>query len=115
VYDGTRLSIAVTREGEGFAGEIMDSESTGNGMPAIYPKGAIHSFDVLINGKPVHRTAGKREIGLSGKPTSDPNSALYELTAYSLTGEPGPVLPDSFTLTAKIGLEGIEEPFVFQL
>ncbi|CAH1191408.1 DUF4179 domain-containing protein [Paenibacillus sp. JJ-223] len=115
VYDGTRLSLAVTREGEGLVGGIMDSESTGNGMPAIFPKGAIHSFDVLIDGQPVHRTTGKREIGLSGKPTSDPNSALYELTAYSLTGEPGPILPDSFVLTAKIGLEGIEEPFVFEL
>ncbi|MFS0869885.1 DUF4179 domain-containing protein [Paenibacillus xylanilyticus] len=115
VYDGTRLSMAVTRDGEGFDGGIMEFESTGNGTHAIYPKGAIHSFDVLIDGRSVQGEAGRREIGLSGKPTSDPNSAIYELTAYSLTGEPGPILPDSFLLTATIGLEGIEEPFVFQL
>ena len=112
IYDGTRLSMVVTREGEKLSGGILDQVSTGNGTQPIYPKGAIHSFDVEIDGHSIHRGESGWNIGLGAKPTSDPNTAIYELTPRSSPKQSASELPDTFTLTVQVGLEGVDEPFV---
>lgn len=115
IYDGTRLSMVVTREGEQLSGGILDQVSTGNGTQPKYPKGAIHSFDVQIDGHSIHRGESEWNIGLGGKQTSDPNTAIYELTPRSSPKQSALELPDTFTLTVQVGLEGVEEPFVLEL
>lgn len=114
VYDGTRLSLAVTREGGGFAAGIRDAKFTGNGEPEIYPEGAINSVDVYIDGESIYDFGGGRKLSWGGKKTPDRNSAIYELTAFPTVDEI-PILPDEFQLNIEFRLEGISEPFAFEL
>lgn len=114
VYDGTRLSLAVTREGGGFAAGIRDAKFTGNGKPEIYPEGAINSVDIYINGEAIYDFGGGRKLNWGGKKTPDRNSAIYELTAFPTLDET-PILPDEFQLNVEFRLEGISEPFAFEL
>ncbi|WP_366294231.1 DUF4179 domain-containing protein [Paenibacillus sp. AN1007] len=115
VYDGTRLSMVVTRDGEKRGGGILDQISTGNGTKPKYPKGAIHSFEAQIDGRPIDRQDNGWNMGLAAKPTSDPNTAIYELTTRSVTKQFTSELPDAFTLTIQVGLEGVEEQFKLEL
>lgn len=114
VYDGTRLSLAVKREGEGLSGGISDYEvvQKGDSIKHIYPRGAITEVEMFIDGTSIYDLSGGKRPGLIGNPTSDPNVVLYQLTAYSHLGEGALILPDQFLLTAKITLEGIGEPFI---
>ncbi|WP_248927847.1 DUF4179 domain-containing protein [Paenibacillus hamazuiensis] len=115
VFDGMRLSVAIKREGEGFTGGIMDFMTANKGLSS-YPRGAVNHFEMLIDGTPSYDYQDKMRVGLKGSPTSDPNAMLFELTTFSgLSGGSANVLPDRFVLTAKIWLEGVEEPFVFEL
>ncbi|MED4956013.1 DUF4179 domain-containing protein [Paenibacillus macerans] len=116
VYDGIRLTFAVKREGEGFTGGILDHKFVGEGRErdAIYPRGAVRDWDMLIDGKPTYNSKNHK-FSSKGGPTADPNAALYELSAISETGDSSQLFPDRFVLTAKFWLEGIEEPFVFEL
>ncbi|MDM5276314.1 DUF4179 domain-containing protein [Paenibacillus silvae] len=106
VYDGIRLSMIVTRDGEKLSGGILDEISTGNGTKSKYPKGAIYSFNAQIDG---------RNMGLKAKRTSDPNTAIFELTTSLGTKQFTSELPDAFTLTIQFGLEGVEEQFMFEI
>ncbi|SEL52377.1 protein of unknown function [Paenibacillus sp. cl141a] len=115
VYDGTRLSMVVTRDGEKLSGSILDQISTGNGTKPKYPKGAIHSFEAQIDGRPISRQNNGWNMGFKAKPTSDPNTAIYELTSHSVTKQLTSELPDAFTLTIQVGLEGVEEQFMLEL
>ncbi|KKO52984.1 DUF4179 domain-containing protein [Paenibacillus sp. DMB20] len=117
VYDGTRLSLAVKREGEGLIGGISDYEvvQEGDSTNHIYPRGAITEVEMFIDGTSIYDYNGGKRPGLIGNPTSDPNVVLYQLTGYSHLGEGAPMLPDQFLLTAKITLEGIEEPYIIDV
>lgn len=117
VYDGTRLSLAVKREGKGLIGGISDYEliQEGDSTTHLYPRGAITNVEMFIDGTSLYDYSGGKRPGLTGNPTSDPNAVLYQLTAYSHQGEGALTMPDQFLLTAKITLEGIEEPFIFDL
>lgn len=115
-FDGIRLSMAVKREGEGFDRGILDKDFVNDGefTDAIYPRGAINSVSILINGKPLYDSQGRR-LGVIGKPTSDPNVVLYELLHYSYLSNEGITMPDQFQFTAEIALEGIAEPFIMEI
>ncbi|WP_019637302.1 DUF4179 domain-containing protein [Paenibacillus fonticola] len=117
IFDGLRLSLAVQREGDHFPSAILDSEVVGEGENAkvIHQRGEIKDFKMFINGKPTHEYKGNQRIGLSGLPTEDPHSAIFQMTAHSGPGESAYFLPDHFTLTAQFWLEGTKEPFVFEL
>lgn len=116
VYDGIRLTLAVKREGEGFTRGIMDREFVGEGRErgVILQRGAVDHWEMLIDGQPTY-DFGKSRFSSKGNPTVNPNAALYELTAFSGTGDLSQLLPDHFVLTAKFWLEGVEEPFIFEL
>lgn len=117
VYDGTRLSLAVKREGEGFTGAISDVEimQDNNDTTYRYQKGAITDVEMLIDGTSIHDPSLSDKPGLIGKPTSDPNVVLYELIGFSHSERHNQSLPDQFQLTAKISLEGIDAPYVFHV
>ncbi|MEC0309094.1 DUF4179 domain-containing protein [Paenibacillus lautus] len=117
VYDGTRLSLAVKREGEGFAGSISDVEimQDNNDTTYRYQKGAITDVEMLIDGTSIHDPSLSDKAGLIGKPTSDPNVVLYELIGFSRLEHQNQSLPDQFQLTAKISLEGIDAPYVIHV
>ncbi|MBT2764889.1 DUF4179 domain-containing protein [Paenibacillus sp. ISL-20] len=117
VYDGSRLSLAVKREGSGLIGGISDYEvvQEGENIKQIYQRGAITNIEMFVDGTSLYDYSGGKRPGLTGNPTSDPNAVLYQLTAYSHQGEGALTMPDQFLLTAKITLEGIEEPFIIDL
>lgn len=116
VYDGTRLSMAVKREGEGLEGGILEHTAIqeGNTSKDIYPRGAITRVEMQIDGTSIDDYDLGARPGLSGKPTSDPNGALFELLNMSLD-ETGIRMPDEFQLTVNITLEGIAKPFVMEI
>ncbi|AWB43351.1 hypothetical protein DCC85_03345 [Paenibacillus sp. CAA11] len=115
VYDGTRVSLAVTREGEGLFGTINDVRLIGNGQREVYPRGAIKSTDFWIDGKSIADHSGGREFSLGSKGTSDPNSVIYELSGFPRSGETEEFLPDEFELKVEFRLEGIAEPYSFNI
>ncbi|OIB00932.1 hypothetical protein AK95_00525 [Paenibacillus sp. LC231] len=116
VYDGTRLSLAVKREGEGFTGRITDVEviNEGKGTSHRFQRGAITDVEMLIDGTSIHDLSLSDKPGLIGKPTSDPNVVMYELIGFSRLNH-SPSIPDQFQLTAKISLEGIDAPYIFHI
>ena len=73
VYDGTRLSLAVKREGEGFTGRITDVEviNEDKGTSHRFQRGAITDVEMLIDGTSIHDLSLSDKPGLIGKPTSD--------------------------------------------
>ncbi|WP_339267194.1 DUF4179 domain-containing protein [Paenibacillus sp. FSL K6-1330] len=117
VYDGSRLSLAVKREGNGLIGGISDYEivQEGENIKHLYQRGAITNIEMFVDGTSLYDYSGGKRPGLMGNPTSDPNAMLYQLTAFSHLGEGALTMPDQFLLTAKITLEGIEEPFIIDL
>ncbi|MGW8821859.1 DUF4179 domain-containing protein [Paenibacillus lautus] len=117
VYDGTRLSLAVKREGEGFTGGISDVEVIQEDMDTTlrFQRGAITDVEMLIDGTSIHDPGLSDKPGLIGKPTSDPNVVLYELIGFSYSENHNQSLPDQFQLTAKITLEGIDAPYIFNV
>ncbi|MGE7823942.1 DUF4179 domain-containing protein [Paenibacillus sp. NPDC093718] len=118
VYDGTRLSLAVKREGEGLTGGISDVEIKQDDNDTTYryqKKGAIIDVEMLIDGTSIHDPGLSDKPGLIGKPTSDPNVVLYELIGFSRSDNHNQSLPDQFQLTVKISLEGIDAPYVFHV
>lgn len=116
VYDGIRLTLAVKREGEELTGGILDRKFVGKGRERdeILQRGAVDHWEMLIDGQPTYNSKSYK-FSSKGSPTADPNAALYELSAISETGDSSQILPDRFVLTAKFWLEGVEEPFVFEL
>ncbi|MBX4151944.1 DUF4179 domain-containing protein [Paenibacillus lautus] len=111
-YDGIRLSMAVKREGEGFAGDIVNADSI---MDDKSVRGSINDVEVLINGQSIYDKSYPGKLGLSGKPTSDPNVVMYELFDYSYLTDGKVPIPDQFQLEVRISLDGIEEPFAMKI
>lgn len=70
---------------------------------------------MLIDGTSIHDPGLSDKPGLIGKPTSDPNVVLYELIGFSHSENQHQSLPDQFQLTAKITLEGIDAPYIFNV
>lgn len=112
IYDGIRLSVAVQREANNYSGGIFDREVVGTGFDIkhIHQKGAINRFNILINGKSTFEPA---KLILFGMPTNDPDMAIFQVTED--TGAQKRQLPDQFTLTLILGVEGAKTPFTFEL
>lgn len=119
LYDGTRLSVAIQREGV----DNLDS------MPSPYPpeggiqmtpsgeplpvvpmeereKGYLEIPELLIDGKELEFKKGM-QTGFGDYP-SKANTAMYEITK-------GLELPDKFALTLKVKVTRVAEPFVFDI
>ncbi|MGG0821895.1 DUF4179 domain-containing protein [Paenibacillus turicensis] len=111
IYDGIRLSVAVQREANNYSGGIFDVEVVGKGFDTkhIYQKGAINNFKMLIDGKPTFQSA---KLSLFGMRTNDPDMAIFQVTED--TGAQKRQLPDQFTLTLILGVEGAKTPFTFE-
>lgn len=111
IYDGIRLSVAVQREANNYSGGIFDVEVVGKGFDTkhIYQKGAINNFKMLIDGKPTFQSA---KLSLFGMRTNDPDMAIFQVTED--TGTQKRQLPNQFTLTLILGVEGAKTPFTFE-
>jgi mRNA-degrading endonuclease RelE of RelBE toxin-antitoxin system len=112
IYDGIRLSVAVQREENNYSGGIFDREVVGTGFDTkhIYQKGAINRFNILINGKSTFESA---KLSLFGMRTNDPDLAIFQVAEDTRTQKRQ--LPDEFTLTLILGVEGAKTPFTFEL
>ncbi|MBP1906768.1 hypothetical protein J2Z32_003432 [Paenibacillus turicensis] len=112
IYDGIRLSVAVQREANNYSGGIFDREVVGKGFDTkhIYPKGAINKFNILINGKSTFEPAILSKFGMR---TNDPDLAIFQVTEDTKFQKRQ--LPDQFTLTLILGVEGAKTPFTFEI
>lgn len=110
VYDGVRLSLAIKRDGTGLTGGMLDFETADNGEE-IYAKGTIASADLLVDGAPIRDYS----VSVVRKPTPDPDAVIFEATPFSGLSAGVKPLPDRFVLTINIKLEGVAEPFAFEL
>lgn len=112
IYDGIRLSVAVQREANNYSGGIFDHEVVGKGFDTkyIYQKGAINSFNILINGKSTFEPAILSKFGMR---TNDPDLAIFQVTEDTKFQKRQ--LPDQFTLTLILGVEGAKTPFTFEI
>ncbi|MFB5674956.1 DUF4179 domain-containing protein [Paenibacillus terreus] len=113
LYDGTRLSVAIEREGVNNLDMVSPYPSegaltaTGEPVPVIPEEEKEKGY----LGFPVASVDGK-ELKMSGTsfgdyPSQD-NTVLYEITK-------GLDLPDQFTLTLKTEVTRVAEPFVFKI
>lgn len=116
MYDGTRLTMAVKREGRELPGGLSEVNWTNSDKSSepVHPAGSIKNFEMFINGTPLNEMDGEQRPSLVGKPSSDPNTMLFELTSYS-NQNTGALMPDRFNLKAKFTMEGVAEPFILEL
>ncbi|GBF78246.1 hypothetical protein PA598K_06864 [Paenibacillus sp. 598K] len=115
-YDGTRLSLLVSRDGAGFEGGLLDSHTVQDvsGSVTTYPIGAISEMDIRIDDIPVHDYAMNQRPGLMMKPTASPDTIVLELHNYGWLEEQGLRLGESFDWSGSFKIEGVDDPFVLQ-
>ncbi|MFB5674955.1 DUF4179 domain-containing protein [Paenibacillus terreus] len=117
LYDGTRLSVAIEREGASNLENMLspypgEGAMTVSGEPIpVVPeeeqeKGYLEIPDLLIDGKELEIKKGM-QTGFGDYPPKA-NTAMYEITK-------GLDLPDKFALTLKVKVTRVAEPFVFDI
>lgn len=102
IYDGTRLSVALTREGEegAFSGSVQDIQVFIDGQPLNAGEEIENSF--------------KHNIGLIFSPGTDDQSLILQFAEKSYD-EGGITLPDQFQMTVKGRLFGMEDDFQIEI
>ncbi|WP_419885251.1 DUF4179 domain-containing protein [Paenibacillus sp. B-A-8] len=102
IYDGTRLSVALTREGE--EGAFTES---------------VQDLRVFIDGQPLNageeiENSFKHNIGIIISPGTDEQSLILQFSEKSYD-EGGTTLPDQFQMTVKGRLSGMEDDFQIEI
>ena len=122
IYDGTRLSIALKREGGDFSGSFQGLRKNADGTTKMdtdgktlfnqaNDTGEIHDVEVFINDKPLNPDEDevdsfKRSVGYILMSGSDEESLIMVLAENSYV-DGGLTLPDKFQLTIKSKLTGL--------
>lgn len=118
LYDGNHIQLTLERSGKGLVGGITDSTFDEKIQDVILEKGAIKKIDVFINGKSIFKFGGgelSKRPSLSWEPGSTPDTVQIKLTDPSWLGGQEFAFPDKFKLTAEVTLEGVEQPYTFDL
>lgn len=118
LYDGNHIQLTLERSGKGLVGGITDSTFDEKIQDVILEKGAIQKIDVFINGKSIFKFGGgelSKRPSLSWEPGSTPDTVQIKLTDPSWLGGQEFAFPDKFKLTAEVTLEGVEQPYMFDL
>jgi len=115
IYDGTRISVALQREGktdDGLLGEILS-----NGDRVTGGKGVIKDIKMLVNGENYFVGRYILEEGENG------DSAILNFNdslpfGTGTSGHPGdlgrPALGESFELTLQVNMTGADQPYVLK-
>lgn len=122
IYDGTRLSVALKREGGDFSGSFHGLRKNADGTTkkdtdgkAMFNQandtGKSYDLEVFINGKPLNPDEDevdsfKRSVGVITMSGSDEESLIMVLAENSYV-DGGLTLPDKFQLTIKSKLTGL--------
>lgn len=122
IYDGTRLSVALKREGGDFSGSFHGLRINADGTTkkdmdgtAMFNQandtGESYDLEVFINGKPLNPDEDevdsfKRSVGVITMSGSDEESLIMVLAENSYV-DGGLTLPDKFQLTIKSKLTGL--------
>lgn len=117
VFDGSRLAFAVKREGEGLDNRLT-GVTVGPGGKLFQEKGTIASAEVLIDGATLEEFSGGLWAVmplLSWTEGTESSTAIFRLVDSSNLSLSAKPFPEHFVLTATIGLEGIDEPYVLQI
>ncbi|MDR0267313.1 DUF4179 domain-containing protein [Paenibacillus sp.] len=104
VYDGTRLSFELKRDGEGLRSGLSGFSRDGK----VYKgeeKGTVKGVEISINGQPL----GPYHVMF--KPQEDPDTELFTITDRTFIDENSPMLPEQFDMHAKFTLEGVNSPY----
>jgi len=115
-YDGKRLSLLISRDGDGFEGGLLDSHTVQDvsGTVTTYPIGAISGMDIRIDDIAIHDYAMDQRPGLMMKPTASPDTIVLELHNYGWLEEQGLRLGEAFDWSGSFKIEGVDDPFVLQ-
>ncbi|AIQ61626.1 DUF5643 domain-containing protein [Paenibacillus borealis] len=117
VFDGSRLAFSVKREGDGLDSKLT-GVTVGPDGKVFQEKGTITSAEVLIDGASLEEfSEGLWAVMplLSWTEGTESNTAIFKLVDPSTLSISAKPFPEHFVLTATIGLEGIEEPFVLRI
>lgn len=118
VFDGTLLSFSLQREGGDFHGGISDYKEVRSGGESkiVYEKGAIKDAEMFVDGVAMKSFPGAYRPDLTWEPSTDDDAVLFHVFNNSNGSVPNSThLPDEFSLTLKITLEGFKDPFVITL
>lgn len=126
IYDGTRLSVALKREGGHFSGSFQGLRLNPDGTAKMDEKGKpisnapgdtgeFQDLEVLIDGQPLNpeedeEDSFKHSIGLVFSPGSDEQSLIVQFSEKSYNGD-GITLPEQFQMTLKTRLTGMDDDF----
>lgn len=105
LYDGTRASVALQLDEAGYPASFYSPDKD-NGIeqqPSNSP-GSFKWLDAQIRG-------AKGSIAWNLGPGADASSAIVTVSVASNESTRRPVMPDQYTLSLEISLNGIREPF----
>lgn len=120
VNDGARLAIALHRDAPGLTSYLSRSYVKAEGKVETEPegtKGVLGRIDLFMNGKQLtHRSdvSFGRQIHLGWRGI-DKDNAILSFQDLSNQGLGEAVFPDEFTLTLKVMLDGVNDPFMIDV
>lgn len=117
LYDGNYVSIQVERSGKGLIGGMIGGKWDDKASEFVQEKGMINKIDVFINGKSLYEYGDRmaERPSLSMTPGADANHAFIILSDASQLGGNLETFPDKFKITAKISLEGVDNPYNLEI
>ena len=118
VFDGTLLSFSLQREGGDFRGGISEFKEirSGGESTMVYEKGAIKDAEMFVDGVSMASLPGAYRPDLRWEQSADADAALFHVFNNGNGSIPNSAhLPDGFSLTLKVTLEGFNDPFVITL
>jgi hypothetical protein len=110
VYDGTRLSFELKRDGEGLQSGLSGFSRDGK----VYrgeERGVLQGIDISVNGQSLIQKEGKSSYHVMSMQQEDPDTVLYTITDGTFLDENAPVLPEQFDMHAQFSLEGVNSPY----
>ncbi|GJM71870.1 hypothetical protein HMSSN036_40860 [Paenibacillus macerans] len=117
-YDGNYVSITLERSGTGYTGGINEKVYDDKTEDYIYKKGAVKSIELLIDGKPIYEYGGE---SMAQKPQyvwgqgSTKDMLNIKLVDPSWIDNNLKAFPDKFKLTAKVTLDGVDQPYTLTM
>ncbi|MDR9857138.1 DUF4179 domain-containing protein [Paenibacillus sp. VCA1] len=118
VFDGTLLSFSLQREGGDFEGGISDYKEVRSGGESkiAYEKGAIKDAEMFVDGVAMNSFPGAFRPDMTWEQSADDDAVLFHVFNNSNGSISNSAhLPDEFSFTLKITLEGFKDPFVITL
>ncbi|MGG0821896.1 DUF5643 domain-containing protein [Paenibacillus turicensis] len=116
IFDGNHVQFEVKRSGGGLSSGITEGVWDNEQEEYILSKGAIKNIQIFIDGKSINDFGGLgQRPSLSWTKGADLDTAQITLVDPSWLGDQLYAFPNKFKLTAKITLEGTQQPFTLEL